>query len=242
MAQEQLTNKRPGPVPVRNHLADEADLRWFFSVGQSAFERSTFGTQLELAEQFGFGADGDRIESPRKREERIWKYRQAQCRRTHLKLPPDLVEEMRGLLLKSDLLEDDPSVTAQESDEFEGEQGYEPDDAALQRYATISRALLRVSQSHHRALGLYFGLRATRWATHELGRLLMLYGETPAGRQLLDLHPQREGRPDDRIAQEWTDERASKRPERGRLLIRCREQALALLHDAQAAYAAARRS
>lgn len=39
------------PPPLLS-MADEADLAWFFSSGQTAFERSTFGSMLERAELF----------------------------------------------------------------------------------------------------------------------------------------------------------------------------------------------
>ena len=246
MTENTSTNKSTGLAPVGKAprlLSDEADLRWFFGVGQSAFERSTFGAQLEIAERLGFTSDGERVESPKERERRSWRYRQSECGKLRVKAGHhmrDMLDELRDLLDEQDMLTEDPSETARGQDPKKGELGYEPDDKDLQRYARISRTLSRMLPSHRRALGLFFGLRAARWSDHDLGRLLMLYGETQAGRELLARHPEREGRPDDKIAQEWTDQRAWKDPERGKLLTRCREQATGLYLDAMRGYVAAR--
>jgi hypothetical protein len=46
-----LTEAAPKPVP-RYSIRDEADLLWYHGIGQTAFERSTFGGMLDRAAQF----------------------------------------------------------------------------------------------------------------------------------------------------------------------------------------------
>jgi len=228
---------------TRNALtwSDEADLSWFFSVGQSTFERSTFGDCLERAEQFGSDEDGNRIEHPSEQERRAWQFHRLRCWHPEpVSIDKQIARELEALI---DWEELDPSLTVQPSSGRAGEEpSYVPDDYALRRYAVVSRALALVPRVHFRALSGYFGLRGEHFGMRDCGRVMVLYGETRAGKMLLgkfaDRH--RDRRHDEILEHLWEQQRSWKDFERGRLLQLAEEQALGLLERSKRSYAGAR--
>jgi len=59
------------------------------------------------------------------------------------------------------------------------------DDAALTKFALTSRRLGRMHSRYRRALGKYYGEEGTSWGLTERGRIFALYGETPAGKEII---------------------------------------------------------
>ena len=204
---------------------DEADLNWFFSFGQSCFERSTFGAMIDAAKHFGHTQDGNRVDTMRQVEARVWRYRQGLC---------------SGSSQLVDVAED-PSLDAQVTQQKRGgEPGYEPNDYALRRYAIVSRRLSKLTQQAYLALMGFYGLQAGRWETHPLGKLVCVVVLTSAGRRLLDNRrrrlPDDEGRPEQCFAGEYELEQQKRDDIRRALLGKAERQALQLVSDAQAAY------
>lgn len=122
---------------------DAADLQWYFSHGQTAFERSTTGAMLENAWLYSIPV-------------KWWE-------------PP-------------------PEITAYPTAEVRVASGYVPDDAALTKYARVTRTLSGVAARggrHVLVLHAYWGDAGDRFSTTHYGRLLGLYHLTRAGQRLL---------------------------------------------------------
>ena len=214
---------------------DEADLSWFFCVGVSRFERSTFGDQIEKLSHFSRDEHGSRIPHPADKANEVWDHRQRRCRRTARALTQTLADELRALIKPPE----DPGLTARPtaSANDHGERGYVPDHAALMRFAAVSRRLSRLTRSNRRALELYYGLEGTRWDRVAMGQIMILFAQTPSGKRLLDLYGQeRDGSPVERIAAIWADHTSKKSPQCSGLLRNAEAQSYELLSAAKAAY------
>ena len=216
----------------------DSELSWFFSDGQSAFERSTFGALLERAEQFGFDHDGHRIPHPETKRNESWHFRQGLCGQPAVSIDQALADDIRQLIDWEAL---DPSITACPKPIKSEEPSVTPDDWKLQRYARASRALNNIPSRYGRVLSLYYGLRGCFWELQKLGRILAVMHETQAGKKLLEVcKSDGELRSDERIAAAWDRQRAWPDDKIGALLTIAEKQAHKVLRDAKRSYEAAR--
>lgn len=218
-------------------FGDEGDLSWFFSIGASTFERSTFGEIVERLRQFSGDDQGRRIPTPATKEREAWDFMQGQCPHPALVMSQELADEIRSLI---DWEELDPRITAQPigTGESGGEHGYSPNHIALMRFAVVSRRLSQIRESHRRALERYFGLEGARWASTHLGQIMILFPETREGRRLLERFGQAEnGSPPERIYAVWKKNTGVKSAECSGLIRHAEGQAYELLNAAKVAYA-----
>lgn len=231
-----------------------ADLRWFFRDGISQFERSVSGAMLDRLREESATSSGERIPSPSQMADRVWAYKQRECRsRVELrrrtgKRDPEreaLLEAIRELMEAEwadhvELPDCDPTVTARPVHSGQSEeQGYEPDDVALQRYARVSRALSLCPRSCAVALAEYYGPVGSRYAEHPLERILTLYPLTAAGRDLSERTGDGETALE-RILAVWNTRNLGKSsPEVRGLFLTARCEAIELLQVALRAFRAA---
>lgn len=217
----------------------ESELCWFFSEGQSAFERSTFGEMLARAEQYSTNSDGVRIETPVGLSDRVWAYVQRATDPGPARaLDQCDADDIRELI---DWEAADPRITARPKPAKSEEPSITPDDSKLVRYARVSRALNAITPRARRVLDLYFGLRGDYWALRNLGRIMAIMHETHAGRRLLDADPNGgERRSDERISDAWARFRASGNVNLGAMLSAAEKQACKVLSNAKHSYETAR--
>jgi len=224
---------------------DEADLRWFFGAGQSAFEGSPWGRMLEAAEALSMTSAGERVLSPPEHRVQVWEYRQRNCcRDSTIGFDASLRDILRRAAAPF-VEEFDPSLDADGQDDSGGAWGDGPHDHVLCRYGRVSRRL-RASQGRlYSALAAYHGLAANRYETGSLGRWAAIMPLTAAGEKLLEARSRRlgehdeAGQPAERLVAEWQVLQQQKRPEdlKRRLFEQARGQCRQLLHEAQDSYA-----
>jgi len=135
------------------------------------------------------------------------------------------------------------AVTARPTGSSRDEAGYTPDEAALRRYAHISRRLAALERRDPRSAAVlcaYYGDQGARWARTDLGRLFALWLLTCAGRALLERSDadmrrrkaQVAAAPLERLANEAQLERVRPQPGRRALLDRARCESLAMYRSA----------
>lgn len=176
---------------------DEAALGWFFGKGLAAFERSTFGAMIERLAMDAHtsrscftcrgtgvaGSDGGPV----------WTEKRSKGEEKPSKGEEDVVwgagnwcPKCRGVgCIPVRKTNQRHSVTVQITAEAHDGLGYVPNDAALTRFAVVSRRLGFVPLDLARALATYFGDVGSRWAPTGNGRLFALYPLTEAGKRLL---------------------------------------------------------
>jgi len=238
MIEPQATNRR------RFTTYDEADLRWFFGEGQSAFEGSPWGRMLEKAEALSVTSDGERVLSPPEHRVQVWEYRQRNCRRSST---TGFDASLRDLLRRAAapfVEEFDPGLDADGQDESGGVSGDGPPDHVLCRYGRVSRRLRAAQGRLYSVLAAYHGLAANRHETGSLGRLVVILALTEPGERLLANRARRlgtgdeAGQPAERLLAEWQLEQQKHDDLRRRLFTAAQTAARALLHEAQDAYGA----
>lgn len=145
---------QPAPIP-RLSPRDETDLLWFFGLGQTAFERSTFGGMLDRAAQFAV--------------DQSW--------------PKEPVLNANGACIGWE-----SAITARPTAETREISGYVPDDAALTRYAHVSKIMMRVQgvdSLSSTVLACLYGDAAQRWAVSDHGRNGAIYHLTEKGAAII---------------------------------------------------------
>jgi hypothetical protein len=145
----------PRSVP-RYTIGDEVDLLWYHGLGQTCFERSTFGGMLERAEKFSVQAS--------------W-------------------PQVPVLGLGGSIIGYESGITARPTAEQREVSGYMPDEFALERYARVSLAMMRVERKDGLAaavIAILFGDAGQRWAGSDHGRNGALYHLTAKGTALID--------------------------------------------------------
>jgi hypothetical protein len=217
----------------------EGEILWYFSAGQSAFERSTFGAQLERLAAEGVASDGSRVPSGRDAAAKVWAFHVRRVSVTEpITLDVETAAELRALLPWDDW---DPGETARPRPTQASEPVVMPSDVTLIRYARVSRTLSRLAASAGRALALWYGNRGGFWALRHLGRIMAVLPETRAGRRLLaGLPGAGDMRPDERIAAAFVRQQAWPDTGIGLLLRVAERQALRAMCDARAGYDRAR--
>jgi hypothetical protein len=202
--------------------ADERDLRWYFSVGQTAFERSSMGGMLANAELFASSGRYDVVANE-------W---------FAVPFPPTNPTPDDDL--------GDPLKARPRGDKGD-KLGYEPDHATLNKYGDVSRSLMNVERADpiaRVALERFYGDRGAAWARIDPpapGRIASLYLLTGAGQRLLTTAAEKDrakGYPDLGLSEDRRLENLIAQQEkspaewRHALLLRAGGQAAALYADA----------
>jgi hypothetical protein len=180
---------------------DELKLRWYFSLGISAFEFSTFGKQIELAQLLNQGSvtckncHGDGISGAGAyavlcrscggkgsrpsaiNDDGPSRFGTGACPKCH------------GICGNEECAQCGGDGYIEECGAFEtGDQPralHEPDVAQMKLYGEVARMLRALNTSHNRVLGRFYGDTGERWARTDRGRLFSLYDLTKAGKSLL---------------------------------------------------------
>lgn len=222
----------------------DADLRWFFGRGQSAFERSNFGNQIDRLLTYTQDHTGKRIPHPKEREADVLKWhRRWSC--TPNRMESVLIDGERVDLSGEPWLvalreqDPDPSLTAQHTNTPVQAQPHIPDDDTMLRYAKVSGALSRLTMDQYEVLNIWYGDRGAYWAMKG-SRVYGLMPRTRAGKKLLAQHADKLGehRPDEILAAQASEQNTSIGTDTGRglELKRADNQARALYENALRAY------
>lgn len=245
---------------------DQADLIWFFSVGQSAFERSTFGHQLERAELFTFGSKICRrckgagfTESPEQAirrataELKAWQETRGVKRGAPVGFDDGTCRAClgSGWVPRVSKFQRRGPETARPTTPAARAVPAEPNTDALERYGAVSSRLRRVQAEHRRTLEAYLGVIGGAWADDpNRGRIWGVMPLTPAGQKLAKTH---RGKGDSELAPDYAlnvaaelqlippgdDKQQRARWEtRGKLLEAAKEQAERLYAEACAGWVA----
>jgi hypothetical protein len=198
-------------------LRDESELEWFFSKGQIAFERSTFGGMLERAELYSVA----RLYRPE----------------------TEPIHDNAGRVIGHEqIVTARPTAELRQASGYEPDlhtlQRYAHISALLRLVERQSRRAVQV-------LELLYGDLGQRWAPSEpFGRLGALFHITPKGRQLLDDARNAKGAIDladvMRMEAICTVQRVQPKPERAQALAYCHAQAKALEQRARTAWLSVR--
>jgi len=208
---------------------DEAQLAWFFSQGQCAFERSTVGPMLEHADLFGHAGQLRYSERSLRYEleaERIPRARSAWA---------DVVD---GVVVYPE-----HDLTARPTAETRSASGYVPDSRAMELHALVSKRLRTVERKSPTAVAVlecYYGDLGEQWARGgKPGRIGSVYHITVAGQRLLEAsaaEAAKRGQPASlSLARRMLNEvAASKKPEHVRVrLLQAEKQAAELRIEAE---------
>lgn len=216
----------------------DADLRWFFSLGQSAFDSSPFGGILERQLNYTRDRNGERIQHPKEQEDDAWEWSRRRCVMTQARIDGcaiDLSDEpWMHRLLDSD---PDPSLTAQPTTAVQTTIPIMPNEMVIQRYAIISNALRQLGATDMTVLQLWYGDRGSYWQ----GKGSQVYGLLPlttGGKKLLESLSDRLGdeRPDEILAQQSREQEAWTDVRRGALLKSAHDQAVKMIARARSEY------
>jgi len=238
---------------------EETDLVWFLGAGQCAFERSNFGAQLDRIANSAEvtvrcqRCDGDGCvdvgtvnarwcprckgigHHARARENRVMP------RHGHVRCSKCRGSGSAGgdpcLWCGGDgYVEIDPVFPTG----FQFQALPQPRDAAITRYAGVSRTLARVHDASERAyaaLVAYYGDQGARWALTARGRLFALYPLTQAGKKLLAGNRNAEGlRAAEQLDVLMTLDGIQSKRERRALFLLADEQAREMLSRALATW------
>lgn len=153
----QPTPQAPLRIPQWSQR-DTDQLTWYFGLGQTVFERSTFGGMLERAEMFGGVKHAPVAREP------VFDSRTGAC-----------------------IIGHESALSARPTAELRPEAGYVPDDGQLHLYAVVSARVMRVERLHAMSavvLETIFGDAGQRWTGTAHGRLGALYHLTAKGRAI----------------------------------------------------------
>lgn len=158
-------------------IEDEAKLTLYLTRGQSMYERSSFGAQLERASLFGQALDSTLVKDPLNNP-----YPEQAIHRVRSKAPKVKIDDEGELVYGSG------TITARPTAEFVPTESQAPDAKLMDNVYTVTRYLDEVgkhSQLCRRALEKYYGDMGARYAGGQPGRLFALYVYTEAGREIL---------------------------------------------------------
>lgn len=156
---------------------DEAKLTLYLTRGQSMYERSSFGAQLERASLFGQALDATLVADPLNNP-----YPDAAIHRVRTRSPKVKVGE------EGELIYGAGTITARPTSEFRPTDSQAPDSKLMDNVYTVTRYLDEIgkhSQLCRRVLEKYYGDMGARYAGGQPGRLFSLYAYTDAGREIL---------------------------------------------------------
>lgn len=200
--------KRIPPYSIR----DEVDLLWFFGIGQTAFERSTFGGMLDRAAAMA----------------------------VEFQWPREPVLSVCGAVIGWE-----SAITAWPTAELRPHGGYEPDIETAQRYARISKVMMRMERVDALAstvIACLFGDTGQRWADKDIGhgRNGALYHLTAKGKAIVAAAANRPGALEltaqQRIENECIGNKTKPKPELTAALAVCARQAEDLERRARAVW------
>lgn len=193
---------------------DARALEWFFSEGQSAFHRSTFGAALERAQLYSARAHAC-----------------GRCTGTGFTVEDGSCATCHGSgrVLRARRRQQGPITAQPVHSTHEHSAGYTPSDETLIRYAEVSSRLQRMPAWASATLATFHGDAGARWGATRFGRLLALYPMTTAGKKLLRASEAEENpnalSEHERIGTEAGNQATQPRKVRGDLLLAAREQA-----------------
>lgn len=201
-------------------IRSERSLDWFFGLGQSAFEGSIFGAQLEQA--------------------RSLRYRTERCKRCggdgFTKSDGQCPKCLGMGRLAYKRRGNGRTPTVYPTAEVKSSGGYSPDERILERYAQVSRTLDRATSLDDCArpvLWCYYGDLGARWARTKHGRIFALYVLTQPAKRLLEIGEQQTAdlgiRPDERLGVEAGLQSTQPKTARAELLTRADLDARRLL-------------
>ena len=182
--------------------ADELKLRWYFSLGISAFEFSTFGRQIELARLHNEGSfichscGGDGVSGSgafavicRACKGR-GTHRSSLSSHAPSRFATIRCEKCDGVVGNDDCPDCGGDGYIESSGAFEtGAQPselHEPDISEIKLYGEVARVLRVLSKTHNQVLERFYGDCGERWARTDRGRMFSLYDLTKAGKMLLE--------------------------------------------------------
>lgn len=217
---------------------NDADLRWFFSLGQSALERSPFGGILERQLNYTQGSNGEKIRHPKEQEDNIWEWERRWCAMTQACVDGvriDLSDEPWMQALRDD--DPDPSLTAKPSTAIQATTPIMPDEAVIHKHARISNALRQIGVTDLAVLQRWYGDRGAYWCVKG-SQVYVLLPLTRGGRKLLDTLSERLGdeRPDEILAQQSREQEAWTDIRRGALLRSAHDEAIRMIAKARSEY------
>jgi hypothetical protein len=182
---------------------DTDQLTWYFGLGQTVFERSTFGGMLERAEMFGGVKHAPVAREP------VYDSRTGEC-----------------------IIGHESALSARPTAELRPEAGYVPDDGQLHLYAVVSSRVMRVERLHAQSavvLEVLFGDAGQRWTGNAHGRLGALFYLTAKGRAMCSEAAKAAGALDmtsaQRIESMCAVQAVQPKPERAQQLAFCLAQA-----------------
>lgn len=155
---------------------DEGKLTWYLSRGQTLFEKSNFGAQLERLTMYGNALDQSKVLDPINDP-----YPESATTRVRRKRGWAKVED-------KEIVYTGTHVTAHPTAEVTVSKVYMPDDSLINKAADADRRLTRVGRINplsRAVLELYYGDRGARYAGGRPGRLFSIYVCTQAGQDLL---------------------------------------------------------
>lgn len=224
---------------MANAELHDMDLRWFFSVGQSMFEKSAFGNML--ARQLNYTRDekGQRIPHPKEQENEVWAHRQRGCWMQTSVIDQELADLARDPDLR-DVLDPDPSLTARHNGAPPPTIPVIPDEENLQRHARVSGRLSRIGRTNLEVLELWYGNRGAYWQERGGSPIFGLLPYTKMGKRILQQHADKLGdhRADEILWQQCKDQETGlgKDTQRGLMLASARNDARALFATAFKSY------
>ena len=235
-----------------------AELEWFFCWGQSVFERSTFGALLERQSLYGqepipceeCGGDGFKVSADGTKLDDtcggcrgcgIARTRRVSKRTKGVRLSTERCGPCHGRAGRTECDRCRGAGYTSHNPVHVGCQQHEaahhvPDDAALTRYAVVSRWLMALdarSPASVEVLELYYGLDGMRWGRVEaFGRVYSLGHMTRPGRKLLEGRDNPQQLPILQLFENVALSPTTKKLERGARLLREIQREGQALHDA----------
>jgi hypothetical protein len=215
---------------------DEALLTWFYSTGQTVFERSTMGPMLEHAKHFGNMFTG--VEAREDRERVIY---ELACERIPRYATP------WGRVQDGAIVYSGREVTARPTAETRTPSGYTPNLRDMEMHAEVTGVLRAMDWRAVAVLRAYYGDDGAEWARRpKPGRIGALFVLTRTGARMLEAAAQeavKRGQPLASMSPQrhMANEVAAKQTDQRRVrLLQCERQALLLRAEACAAWGEAR--
>ncbi len=161
-----------------SHLSTEheGDLTLYLTRGQSMYERSSFGAQLERGSMYGLALDASKVTDPINHP-----FPEAAITR---------VRSKRGWakIVEKEIVYTGHHETARPTSEVLNGDIQAPDSKLMDNVYTVTRYLDEVGKHStlcRQALETYYGDQGARYAGGQPGRLFCLYIYTEAGREIL---------------------------------------------------------
>lgn len=176
-------------------MIHQAELTWYFSTGQCAFERSLFGGMLDRAAVYAYGSatcqacegTGHLTDSPQDasgspRACKACRGRGSTPNARHGRTAPGWAAIAPAVVARGAGIS---TLTARPRGGARAEPSYVPDDESMRRFARVSRKLRLMTAPQVEVLARYYGDIGSSWVLSPTGRIGSVYPMTVYGRALI---------------------------------------------------------